>query len=333
VGTMRDLPQLRGSWLLPWVERLFIIVGAAMLVWCALLVLDATWAQRQARRSLEIALPVGRSPVAPEVKETVERPLRFPVLARGAAIADLSIPRVRLSAVVLHGSDSQTLRRGPGHLEHTALPGESGNVVIAGHRDSFFRPLRNVQLGDDIFLDSPYGRFHYRVTSIRVVNPHDLSVLEPTDSATLTLITCYPFWVFGNAPDRFIVRAAGVQDLATAASPLPTPPPKSNLTSAVHEAVATGTVVADVRTPADDEALVRQAIERFRLTYNARLLRHGDVRANGPLAFLACDISIVSDNATATCEAASHSPDNKPDVWTLTMQRADSGWAIKSIQS
>ncbi|MBI4266611.1 MAG: class D sortase [Acidobacteria bacterium] len=118
---------------------------------------------------------------------------------------------MQLSAVVLHGSDAQTLRRAPGHLENTALPGESGNVVIAGHRDSFFWPLRNVQLGDDIFLETADRRFHYRVTSVRVVSPRDVHVLAPTDTPMLTLITCYPFWVFGNAPDRFVVRAAAVQ--------------------------------------------------------------------------------------------------------------------------
>ena len=329
---MEKVQRSRGSRLLQWVERLLIIAGAAMLVWCALLVFDASWAQREARRSLEIALPVVRPPAAREVTDTEAPPLRVPVLARGAAIADLSIPRIQLSAVVLHGSDSQTLRRGPGHLEHTALPGESGNVVIAGHRDSFFRPLRNVELGDDIFLDSPYGRFHYRVTSIRVVNPHDLSVLEPTDSATLTLITCYPFWVLGNAPDRFIVRAARVVEPAAAMASFPAPLPlEPSPVPSAHEAGATR-VIADASIP-DDEALVRQTIEQFRLTYNGRLLTHGDVRANGPLAFRACGITIVSDQATATCEATSQSPDNEPDVWMLTLRRAETGWAIKSIQS
>ena len=330
---MRDIPQSRGSWLLRCVERLFIVAGTAMLVWCALLVLDAIWAQREARRSLEISLPVARPPAAPEVNEPEVPPLRVPVPPKGAAIADLSIPRVHLSAVVLHGSDSQTLRRGPGHLEHTALPGESGNVVIAGHRDSYFRPLRNVQTGDDIFLDTPYGRLHYRVTSIRVVNPHDVSVLEPTDSATLTLITCYPFWVFGNAPDRFIVRAARVVEPAAAMASLPAPLPLEPTPVPAADQSAAIRGVTDAPMPADDEALVRLTIERFRLTYNARLLAHADDRANGPLTFLACGITIVSDQATATCEAASQSPDNEPDVWTLTLRRAETGWAIKSIQS
>jgi LPXTG-site transpeptidase (sortase) family protein len=338
---MRDLPQSRGSRLLAWMERLFILAGTALLVWCALLVLDATWAQREARRSLEsearrsleIALPVGRPPAAGEVKATVEPPLRAPVLARGAAIGDLSIPRIQLTAVVLNGSDSQTLRRGPGHLEQTALPGESGNVVIAGHRDSFFRPLRNIQMGDDIFLDTPYGRFHYHVTSIYVVNPHDLSVLEPTDNATLTLITCYPFWVFGNAPDRFIVRAARVVEPAAAMASFTVPVPLEPSPAPSAHVVGAARVITDAAVPADDEHLVRQTIERFRLTYNARLLAHGDVRANGPLAFLACHIAIVSDQATATCQAASHAPDNTPEVWMLTLQRAETGWAIKSVQS
>jgi hypothetical protein len=101
----------------------------------------------------------------------------------------------------------------------------------------------------------------------------------------------------------------------------------------VPEPFVRGAVVTDVRTPADDDTLVRQAIEQFRLTYNARLFTHGDVRANGPLTFLACDITFGSDQATATCEAASHSRDNEPDVWKLTLRRAETGWAIKSVQS
>ena len=330
---MENVQRARGARFLRSVERLCVIAGAAMLVWCALLVLDASWAQREARRSLEIALPVVRPPAAREVTDTEAPSLRVPVLARGAAIADLSIPRIHLSSVVLHGSDSQTLRRGPGHLEDTALPGESGNVVIAGHRDSFFRPLRNIEFGDDIFLDSPYGRFHYRVTSIRVVNPHDLSVLERTDTATLTLITCYPFWVLGNARDRFIVRAARIDETAAAMASLPAPPPLEPTPMPSAHQSTTIRAVIDAPMPADDEALVRQTIEQFRLTYNGRLLTHGDVRANGPLAFRACSITIVSDQATATCEATSQSPGNEPDVWTLTLRRVETGWVIKSIQS
>jgi LPXTG-site transpeptidase (sortase) family protein len=212
------------------------------------------------------------------------------------------------------------------------MPGEPGNVVIAGHRDSFFSPLRNVHVGDDIFLDTPYGHFQYRVTSIRVVNPHDLSVLEPTDTATLTLITCYPFWVWGNAPDRFIVRAAAVQDLSPAAPVVAMSLPQSDVAATVGGAAVTDGRIANVPAPADDDTLVRQAIEQFRLTYNARLVTHSDVRADGPLVFRACDIIILADQATATCETV-QSEDSQPDVWTLILQRVDSAWAIKTIQS
>jgi sortase A len=109
--------------------------------------------------------------------------------------------------VVLEGSDEHTLRKGLGHIEDTPLPGESGNVAIAGHRDSFFRPLRNIQVGDDIMLDLPGERVHYKVSSYRIVNSSEVSVIAPTDDAVLTLVTCYPFWFVGSAPDRFVVRA------------------------------------------------------------------------------------------------------------------------------
>mgnify|MGYP003339273021 CR=1 FL=1 len=129
----------------------------------------------------------------------------------GAPLGEILIPRVGLSAVVLHGSDAQTLRRGPGHLEHTALPGQPGNVAIAGHRDSFFRPIRNVRAGDDIFLTTSTQRYHYRVSWVEVVSATNVSVLASTEDATLTLITCFPFTLIGAAPDRFVVRATAVE--------------------------------------------------------------------------------------------------------------------------
>jgi hypothetical protein len=119
---------------LGWVARLLVIAGIATLAWCGVLLTDAYVAQRIARQSLE-AIPSVDAPAGLPVPATVQT---APSIVRsGAAIASLSIPRVALSAVVLHGSDDQTLRRGPGHLEGTAMPGHAGNVVIAGHRDSF----------------------------------------------------------------------------------------------------------------------------------------------------------------------------------------------------
>jgi LPXTG-site transpeptidase (sortase) family protein len=252
----------------------------------------------------------------------------------GEAIADLSIPRVQLSAVVLHGSDAQTLRRGPGHLENTALPGESGNVVIAGHRDTFFWPLRDVQVGDDIFVGTPEGSFHYRVTSLRVVNPHDTTVLKPTDDPVLTLITCYPFWVLGHAPDRFVVRAARVFDTtATTAFAMGTPAPRESIPPPwVQVPAVDDSAMPNSDAVLDDDGLVRQAIERFRLTYNGRLISRADVRPRGPLRFDVCDVTVDEHQAAATCAASSQSPgDRGVDVWTFTLHRTVGGWEIRSI--
>jgi sortase A len=130
-----------------------------------------------------------------------------PALIDGSSIGEIQIPRIGLTAIVVQGDSAATLRRAVGHLADTALPGESGNVVLAGHRDTFFRPLKGVQAGDVISLRTRAGDFEYRVESTAVVPPTDVRVLQPTAGRTLTLITCFPFSYLGSAPDRFIVRA------------------------------------------------------------------------------------------------------------------------------
>jgi sortase A len=127
----------------------------------------------------------------------------------GASIGEIQIPRIGLRAIVAQGESAPILRRAVGHLADTVLPGRLGNVVLAGHRDTFFRPLRLVRVGDTIVLNTIYGDFEYVVESTSVVPPSDLRVLEPTAGPTLTLITCYPFSYVGAAPNRFIVRARG----------------------------------------------------------------------------------------------------------------------------
>jgi sortase A len=201
-----------------WLERLFVIAGAGLLAWCALILADARLAQQNARLTLAMSSRTASLAPALGAERTASAPPAPTLVRTGDAVADLSIPRVELSVVVLEGSDPQTLRRGPGHLEGTPLPGESGNVVIAGHRDTFFRPLRDVRRGDDVFVTTPQGRVQYTVTSLRVVNPRDLSVLKPTRESTLTLITCFPFWVLGDAPDRYVVQATRVVSPAAATS-------------------------------------------------------------------------------------------------------------------
>jgi sortase A len=123
------------------------------------------------------------------------------------AIAVLEIPRLGLTVPVLDGTDELTLNRGVGHVEGTARPGERGNVGIAGHRDGFFRVLKDVTSGDRIRLVTIEQTLDYTVQETRIVEAEEVQVLEPTGTPALTLVTCYPFYFVGSAPKRFVVRA------------------------------------------------------------------------------------------------------------------------------
>ncbi len=124
-----------------------------------------------------------------------------------AALAVLRIPRIGLEGPVLPGTDEWSLDRGLGWIEGTSRPGELGNVGIAGHRDGFFRALKDVKPGDTIQLTTLTGQQVYRVQKISIVSPDDVGVLSPTSTAALTLVTCFPFYFVGSAPQRYIVRA------------------------------------------------------------------------------------------------------------------------------
>jgi sortase A len=125
-------------------------------------------------------------------------------------IGRMEIPRLGLSVIVMEGTSSATLRRAAGHISGTALPGQPGNAGISAHRDTFFRPLRNIRRDDIITLTTALGEYRYRVVSTGIVSPREVSVLDPTEKETLTLVTCYPFYFIGAAPNRFIVRAERV---------------------------------------------------------------------------------------------------------------------------
>jgi len=122
-------------------------------------------------------------------------------------LAVLRIEKIGLEVAVLRGTDDRTLDRAVGHIEDTAAPGTDGNLGIAGHRDGFFRGLKNIVPGDTIEVQTLQGRDVYRVERTWIVNPEEVSVLDPTPTPALTLVTCYPFYFNGSAPQRFIVRA------------------------------------------------------------------------------------------------------------------------------
>ena len=134
----------------------------------------------------------------------------------------IEIPSLRLQVPILEGTDDLTLDRGVGHIAGTASPGESGNIGIAGHRDGFFRGLKDIHVGDTIDLQSQQGNSHYRVDEIQIVSPNDVSVLEPRTRPSLTLVTCYPFYFVGSAPSRYIVHAtlANADDLKISETPV-----------------------------------------------------------------------------------------------------------------
>ena len=121
------------------------------------------------------------------------------------SLTRLEIPRIKLKAIVLEGADRQQLLVGPGHLSDTVMPGEDGNAVITAHRDTFFRHLFELEAGDEIVVQRNGRVYRYQVTGKKVVAPTDLSVIRPTPDAQLTLITCYPIYYIGPAPDRLAV--------------------------------------------------------------------------------------------------------------------------------
>lgn len=123
-------------------------------------------------------------------------------------LAVLRIPSIGLEVAVLEGTDDLTLNRGVGRIAGTARPGEPGNLGIAGHRDGFFRGLKDLPRGGTLELETLGGaRLVYTVQDIWIVRPEDVHVLDPTPEPSLTLVTCFPFYHVGSAPERFIVRA------------------------------------------------------------------------------------------------------------------------------
>jgi sortase A len=135
-------------------------------------------------------------------------------LVEGEVIGEIQVPRLGLDAIVVQGDSRASLRRAVGHLSKSALPGERGNVTLAGHRDTFFRPLRDIRVGDEIRFKTHEHSFEYVVASIEVVAPSDMQVLEATTGHDLTFITCFPFHYVGPAPKRFVVRAREVNGMS-----------------------------------------------------------------------------------------------------------------------
>lgn len=181
-----------------WTAGLLIAVGVIALAWVA------TDRLRAAVYRYDVAAALETLAASPGPDEERAGP---DSLATGAPVGALEIVRVGLSGVVVEGDDDAVLDRAIGHLPDTPLPWQDGNSALAAHRDTLFRPLRDVRSGDVLRLKTPYGDFDYRVRETLIVKPRDVWVLDPTPTSMLTLISCYPFSYIGHAPERFIVRA------------------------------------------------------------------------------------------------------------------------------
>lgn len=198
---MIAIDSARLSRQLPWLERALFALAVVLLGWYVVQQVSTVYYQAVSSRELEIirmATPV-----------TTQARTALPI---GSLVGRIDIPRLGVSAIVREGDDTSTLRRSVGHIPQTALPGEPGNSGLAGHRDSFFRGLKNARAGDRITVTTEDAVLRYVIRQTRVVEPDDVAVLNPTSGRTLTLVTCYPFSYIGAAPQRFIVQAEMTDD-------------------------------------------------------------------------------------------------------------------------
>jgi sortase A len=172
------------------------------------------------RAVADLAPPPQRAASAPSAPPSgpVSPPASPSRLATTVAMPDsrgflgvLEVPRLGFSTVIFEGVEEKTLRRSVGHIPGTAFPGGKGNVGIAGHRDRFFRPLRELRSDDLILVRTPQAYYAYNVDSFRVVSPEETGILESSGKGQLTLVTCYPFFYLGPAPERFVVFARQVK--------------------------------------------------------------------------------------------------------------------------
>jgi sortase A len=204
---------------LRWSQRALFAGAILLLGYCGFSLVDAWLFQRRATQDFDRLLRDRRaaSELTPQ-PESVAAPKAVPAAVADGLIGRIEIPRLQLSVVVVEGVDTTALRRAVGHIPGTTMPGEAGNVGLAGHRDTFFRSLKDMKVKDQIQISTVKGSFKYQVVSVKVVAPEDVGVLAPSGENVLTLVTCYPFYFVGPAPKRWIVRAKQVSPLTVTSS-------------------------------------------------------------------------------------------------------------------
>jgi LPXTG-site transpeptidase (sortase) family protein len=201
---MKVAPHVLSERAMKRIKVFLVVTGIVSLGAYVFLLFQASVVQARLKHQFEQEI-ASQQARAHSARRDAARPLESQAKIDG--LAKLDIPKAGLSAMVMEGADDATLRVAVGHIPGTALPGQGGNVGLAGHRDLFFRGLRKLQVGDEITLTTQRGILHYTVETIRIVSPDDVSVLRNTPYPVLTLVTCYPFYYVGPAPRRWIVEA------------------------------------------------------------------------------------------------------------------------------
>ncbi len=191
--------------LLVWLGSALIFGGAALLTVHCYNLLHAVSTQEKAKEWLNATAATRPTPPARRPRAAVG-----PAVRRGDALGELNIPRLNMSVMVFEGDDADILKIGAGHIPGTALPPGNGNICIAAHRDTFFRPLREIRPNDVITLRTSAGASRFAVTETEIVRPSYVKALDQSPGRDLTLVTCYPFSYIGGAPRRFIVHAKKV---------------------------------------------------------------------------------------------------------------------------
>jgi len=196
--------------LLKILERTCLVTGLALITLGVVVRVDGVVERRVAVAEFErvrnlVATPIDQLEWSEQRRADYQEALSKDA---GETLAVLRIPSRGIEVPVFDSTAETALNRGSGHVAGTALPGEPGNVAIAAHRDGFFRGLKDVEIGDQLEIVTLQGQQTYRVSELQIVDALDVSVLDATKDSAITLITCYPFYYIGSAPDRYIVRAA-----------------------------------------------------------------------------------------------------------------------------
>jgi len=181
-----------------WMGSCLFIIGALTLSYVALTLLYAKHYQEAAGNALDKQI---------YAEEQHKASSSQAVAKEGDVLGRIEVPRLKLRVAILEGTTAHTLRLGVGHIGGTALPGTDGSIGIAGHRDTYFRGLKDIHKNDEIIIQTARGISTYEVDWIRITDPADGGIMAPTADSGLTLVTCYPFHYIGAAPERYVVHA------------------------------------------------------------------------------------------------------------------------------